>query len=594
MGKKYIACVMNKYEVGEESYIFAFSHVVTGTKEKDGNLLIDRNGNAYYPITSTQVLRLSTSKGYHNILELDRLQEKLQLNTSLEDAIYKYESLCKKFFYYIGKDQKQEYFLLEYNRGQLKARKKNKNHKHPEVVDYLSSSVDFKKLNMSILEGEFSASGLKALRDSLVEDAEKIDHTLLSIDSKTIAEKRKIPVAKVTEEDVANYRRGLNQPIPSVEKWLVNPTLALSNIPKTIEDLPTAEEEDQDMKVLGAMEYEEQRKKNPINIKEIFQKVTKTVRAQDEPAERFITEIARKDMSPSKKKSAILLTGDTGVGKSLLVRTTARHTNRHFFEINTSSLTQAGFKGRDLEEELYDLYLECNNNIHEAENAIICFTEIDKRGSENKSDVNGQGVLNALLTFIEGANYTAVKDSKMPNGSIKINTHNMTIVLSGAFTDVYDSVKKENTIGFSGDIATKDTPREPTMTDFIEKAMMPKEFMGRCSVIKLNDLDEDDIIDIMLHSDESDIIAQQKVFNELGVKIKFTDGFFRKIAKNAIEQKSGARGINSVIDESTWKAVGYAQENADLIEEIIFTEDSVGNPENYQKVLRRKKSTRES
>ena len=289
-------------------------------------------------------------------------------------------------------------------------------------------------------------------------------------------------------------------------------------------------------------------------------------------------------MNKKKKKEGILLTGQSGSGKTLLMRLIAEHTDRPFIKVDATQLTVPGYVGKDIEEVLWDLFIKCERDLEKAERAIIFFDEIDKKGSYKKSDVSGQGVLNVLLPFIEGSTYDACADIKNSGTKIKMDTSNMTVILGGAYSDVYKTLLEKNSVGFGGTIYDKPTYRKATTKDFVEKGGMTEEFMGRVTVIKLNDLDVDDIKRILLESEESQIKIQEEIFNALGTKITFTDGYVTKIAKQAIEKKTGARGLNEIIDESTWEAFDEVYSNEGIYEEVIFDEDAVDDSSNYQLV----------
>ena len=313
----------------------------------------------------------------------------------------------------------------------------------------------------------------------------------------------------------------------------------------------------------------------------MFSKVTKTLIAQDEPARRVITEIIRKELDPRKKKEAILLTGSTGVGKTELMRLIAKYLDKPFLKVDATQLTIPGYTGTDIEEVLWRLYESCGKNKEKAENAIIFFDEIDKKGSEKKDDVSGQGVLNLLLSFITGTEYMATASTKHSSETVRIDTSNMTVILGGAFTDVY---KKYNTqvSGF-----TREDPKEkesPTMQDFVDKGMMTDEFMGRTSIVKMNELDVDAIKRIMLESDESAVLIQQQIFDKLNVKLTYTDGYIDALAKAAYEKKTGARGLNTEVDNTTWCCFDEVYSNPGVYKEAILTEKTVENPKEYQLV----------
>ena len=262
----------------------------------------------------------------------------------------------------------------------------------------------------------------------------------------------------------------------------------------------------------------------------------------------------------------------------------ANQLDKPFIKIDATQITIPGYVGKDIEEKLWELYEKSGRNVKRAEQAIVFFDEIDKKGSDKKSDVSGQGVLNVLLPFIEGSTYDATPNVQMKRQSVPINTANMTVVFGGAFSDVYKNLLVQNQMGFGGVISKKPTYRKATTKDFVDKAQMTDEFMGRVTVIRLNDLEVEDIKRVMLESDESALKIQEDIFKKLGVKITFTPGFVERVAKNAYDKKSGARGIDSVVDDCTWKAFDEVYSHPGDYEEVIIDEKAVDSPENFQLV----------
>ena len=157
-----------------------------------------------------------------------------------------------------------------------------------------------------------------------------------------------------------------------------------------------------------------------IDIDGITNNILKTVIAQDEHVRRIVVEVARMILN-RKKKSGILITGSTGIGKTLIMKKLAEYLDRPFLEIDSTQITIPGYTGKNIEQCLFELLKECNFDKKKAERAIVFFDEIDKKGSENKSDVSGKGVLNVLLKFLDGTNYDACESSQSPV-TIPINT----------------------------------------------------------------------------------------------------------------------------------------------------------------------------
>ena len=333
-------------------------------------------------------------------------------------------------------------------------------------------------------------------------------------------------------------------------------------------------------------------KTQKIDIEDVFKKVTKTLIAQDDAARRVIVEIARKEMDARRKQSGILLTGDTGVGKTKLMELIAKYLNRPFKKIDSTQLTIPGYVGKNIEEELWDLYVKCGCSRQKAENAIIFFDEIDKKGSAKKDDVSGQGVLNVLLPFIEGTTYAASESSKSSDRKVQIDTSNMIVILGGAFTDVYKNLVEKNGVGFNSEVSEKPKQRDAKVEDFVNLAMMPEEFMGRVTIVRLNPLTVDSIKRILTESDESAINIQKKIFGKLGVRLKITDGFIDKVSKQAEKRKTGARGLNNLVDEATWKAFGEVYQNPNEYEEVIIGEETLENPSNYQFIKRKNNASK--
>ena len=565
MGKKYIATIMDRHYVGENTFVFNCNHVAIGEIiDEDAGIFQDRNGNRYASMLNIGLMSSEIPYAYFNIMELKELKKQLGEKFTLKEVIQEYENLCKKGVYLVGKVANKIPFYVKIDVDELKESiLKN----HPEMgnnnfniennsiptLDEETEEIDeVEQLILDVINGKYNLKELKELQKHLKISCEDLESALDTVELQIEATENGKTKGNKSNDIIKELRE---------KRLAANSAFAVDN----------AEE-----------------KSKKIDIEELFKKVTKTLIAQDEPARRVITEIARKEMDERKKKEGILLTGSTGVGKTELMRLIAKHLNRPFYKVDSTQLTIPGYVGKDISEVLWDLYIHCNRNLDDAENAIIFFDEIDKKGSTKKSDVSGLGVLNLLLPFIEGATYDACQDMKNANNRVKINTKNMIVILGGAYTDVYKNLLEKNSIGFNNSVSSKEQYRAATTKDFVEKGQMPDEFMGRVTIVKLNDLDVDAIKRVMLESDESAIKIQQEIFDKLGVKLTFTDGFTTAIAQNAYDRKTGARGLNGIIDESTWKAFAkvYSAPQGEY-EEVILDEETVNNPEHYQLVKKR-------
>ena len=160
----------------------------------------------------------------------------------------------------------------------------------------------------------------------------------------------------------------------------------------------------------------------------------------------------------------------------------------------------------------------------------------------------------------------------------------MLIVGAGSFASVYKNEKfTKNALGFGNGIEEK---KEEKTEDFIELGMLPDEFMGRVSIIKLNDLDVEALKRIILESDESAIEIQKKLFKKLGVKLTLADDFVDALANRAIKKNTGARGLNTAVEESTWEAYGDAYSHLGKYSEIILGAETIEDPKQYKKVMK--------
>ena len=563
---KYVAMIMDRHYVGPEKFIFTCNHAVVGEIDKNTNIFKDTKGNEYRPLLTQ--LKSEVPIAYNNTYELSALKKALH-EKPIQECLKEYEYSCKKLIYYVSNTTEGVPFCVGINVESF-----HKNAEHAVEIDKM-------KRDGTLPEDYDEDEEIEKAKDE-EEDEDEDQFTRLIID--VINKKYSIKELQEIKKDLEENQDGLESALETVELQIeameANEDFTSYADKKKRQELQEEEEAPQE-------EVVEEEKE--IDIEDLYEKVTKTLIAQDEPAFRVITELARKDMHDAKKKEAILLTGPTGVGKTKLMELIAKHIDKPFMKVNSTKITVPGYVGKDIEEVLWDLFILCDRDIEKTEHAIIYFDEIDKKGSEKKSDVSGQGVLNVLLPFIEGSEYDACADMKNSNNKVKIDTSKMTVILGGAYTDVYKNLLQKNNIGFGGEIYDKPTYREATTEDFVKLAGMTDEFMGRVTVIKLNDLDVEDIKKVLTESDESQIKIQEEIFEKLGVKITFTDGYLTEIAKRGLEKKTGARGLNGIIDSSTWKAFAevYKKSNRGKYREVIISEETAEDSSNFQLVKKR-------
>lgn len=546
VSEKVVVTLMKKRKITNECSVFTVSSTRIGYYDPRVNLFYDNKTKGCYPnIRNVASYKKDNTLAFDNLVRYDDLEQAVVDGGTFNDALKRYTDDCKRHFYVVISRDGVNSSVITLN-----------------VDDFEDATGKIKDISALI-------SGISRDGDNRGLLNMDVDEALLSLRDMITDGGRSKEDLELLKNELLYYR--------NIVKELLNLVAFEMNGVRDneLDDSDTVSVEkvdDGSQKVILS----------DINIDELVGLVTKTVVHQDDAVRRLVLEIER-NLESDGEKDGILITGSTGVGKTMTINLIAKYLDRPVKIIDSTQLTVPGYVGKSVEDYLYELLCDCNGDVERAEQAIIFFDEIDKKGSEKKSDISGQGVLNVLLKFLDGTVYDVTSDRRIPGSAQKISTKNMLVLAGGSFADVYKNSGTKQ-IGF---LDKKEKKYIPSANDFVEKGMMTKDFIGRFPIIiHYNDLDAKALVDVLVNSEASPLKRERDVFSKAGVKLTVTEDYMEAVARAAINMETGARGLKGIVKNTTWPSYDKVKSESGVYREVVLDEKTVSDNKVY--VLRKK------
>ena len=337
-------------------------------------------------------------------------------------------------------------------------------------------------------------------------------------------------------------------------------------------------------------------------VDKITNEILKTIRGQDKQVRRIVKTILKNIQyanddtitSPEKHKKNILIRGDSGTGKTEIIRRLASIIGVPIFVADATQYTEEGYVGDSVNEMLLDLYHEAGDDIKKAERGILVIDEIDKKANgDSHSDVSRGAVLQSLLKIVEGTKKRIKYEKTLPSGNVvreklDFDTRRLSVICLGAFEELekyrenrVKKATKPEQMGFADNATRVRNENKYVNKNFINEDYssfgMAIQFINRFeNKVYLNKLTKENLVDIMKNSNLSALKMKQEDFIRDGIVLEFTDDFYDKLGDLALSKKAGARGISEAL-EDVFETLGLNDINTRLYSKIVLNGDCINN-----------------